>query len=156
MWNESKSWYSDIQCRQQKFVTPEIRAKQRVRAERTKRLGKRKKRAVMYQKCNYIAKNAWAQGMARSANSAPSQRVRSAEISNNQMRRMQHVYKSRNYDDSDDEEELESAVAKMEQLQQLDAVQVNENQQDKILDGLRREPAEDSEKEAKFKLYEDF
>jgi len=155
-WNESSSWYSDIQCRQQKFVTPEIRAKQRKRAERTKRLGKRKKKAKMYQKCAKISKNAWAQGMHRQHISAPSHRVRSAEISNDQMRQMQRVYKSRNLDDSDEEEELECAVAKMEQIQQLDVVQVTENQQDILLRDLRIEPKEDSEIEAKFKLYEEF
>jgi len=155
-WGESKSWMADIRTKQQEHVTPEIRKKQQLRAERSKRIGKRKKRAQVYQKAAVLSKNAWGQGASRALRSAPQDRMRSAEVSNCQMRSIQHVYQNRNYVDSDDEEEVELQMAKVEAVQTEDVIQVNEKEMGKLLRELRAEPKEESDQVSKFKLYEEF
>jgi len=149
--------------RQASNVTPEIRSRMQEKARRQKTRARKKKRAKLYQKNCELSRRAWHQGNARVMMSAPSHYESSANLSRNQMRSIQSVFKRRvvSYDDDAamdaEEEELETLVSNLEVAQLTDnTVQVEDGNMTAILNQLKTEPKVESEVAAKFGLYEDY
>jgi len=156
-YSSSNDWFQEIRNRQQQFVTPEIRAEMSRKQARSRRIGKKKKRANLYQRAAVMSKNAWAQGNVRALRSAPSQQAESANYSNMQQMRIQEVYNHRGFaEEEDDEEQLEMALDTLTVEQNEDKIQVNANEMGQVLSQLRTEPKVASEVEAKFELYSNF
>jgi len=159
-WDSSKAWVLDLKTRQSKNMTPEIQARIKKKARRQKRIGKKCKRAKVYQKAAFLSKNAWAQGNIRSVNSAPMEMLQAADVSRQQMRSIQSVYRNNEAwnDDADDEgaNALENDLAILENVQDHDKIQVDDKSMAAVLNQLKKEPKEEKLVKAKFELYEDF
>jgi len=160
-YNSSQQWLSECRKKQSKKMTPELRARLKKQAKRQRHIGKRKKRAQVYQRAGLISKNAWAQGNLRVARSAESSYAASASKSAMQLQSVQNVYRSHdaweNEEDDQAEEQLSRALDLVQIEQNADEVQVNDNNaMSSVLNQLRREPTNDAELAAKFQLYETF
>jgi len=160
-YGSSHQWLADISSRQQSYVTPEIRNRIQEKGRRQKVRARKKKRAKVYQKAAEVNSRAWVQGNRRVLSSAPQFVEESAQLSRNQMKSIQSVYRCRNvaYEDDafeEEEERLETLVTSMEVAQLTDDVEVEEGEMVRILNQLKREPKVESEVKAKFGLFEDY
>jgi len=167
-YNSSRDWLSSCKSVQQAKMTPEMKARLQRQAKRQRKIGKKCKRAKVYQRANDISRNAWAQGNARLM-SAPAPAIASNDYyskSNAQMKSVQAVYRNFdawNNDDDEEEDAMEHQLALLEEEQVVDASNNlaldiganNANSIHAILNQLRIEPTDNAEIERKFGLYTD-
>lgn len=162
----SNDWLAQTKQIQQQKMTPELKARLQKQAKRQRNIGKKCKRAKVYQKANELSRKAWAQENLRMASNSYNYAAVESSKANVQMRAVQDVYQNIDAwgaDDDEAEDALENQLAMVENEQLIDAnedvalaVDANNDQSiHNILQQLAREPKDPKEVEAKFKLYTD-
>jgi len=170
-YNSSREWLKSCQQIQQAKMTPELKARLQKQARRQRKIGKKCKRAKVYQKANEMSRKAWAQGNLRLQSAPAAAHGGYADDlyhskANMQMKSIQSVYRNiQAWENDNDEEEdaLENQLAMIE-TEQINDVAENalldvDANDDKsihtILQQLAVEPNNDKECAIKFKLYSD-
>jgi len=169
-YHSSREWLQSCKQIQQAKMTPELKARLQKQAKRQRKIGKKCKRAKVYQKANEMSRKAWAQGNLRLQSAPPPRAHYSEQLyhskANMQLKSIQEVYhNAAAWENDNDEEEdaLENQLALIESEQTNDVaenalldIDANDDKSiHAILQQLAVEPKSDKECGIKFKLYSD-